>query len=1058
MTAMEFRSGRSLLLLAFVLSFCLVFARTGRAGNHNRSRRTPNAKHLANSTDVVPAVSETMIPGPVRSFERMAAISQQAPDSSILPFFALKVFTLGYGSSRNKQRGGKPTEYLVLLDLYLHQARELQKLAGPTGVIRVSSCIQAKPLLETLGYRLEQPCGKQVSIETGDANRAFLTIDSGFPLAQLEHALRNGKPFTYPYASSSLPLLFTANDWTASTGERAIPKNDVLDAMVRDPLLARLYWALSRLDSQTRAYLVKEIGIRKLLPYAPVMDFFGRSICIRSGRVLVPGGAKADSAWQNLVGASPGKPAKFVSLLLSKDNGWLAAYFDALWRTSPSRQAYFTGSRRLKTFYEALRGDDVSSSPARPVFRSDPGLFLLVQDVQFDANGRPHVPGGLAVWKTAMAKMRGHSRTERTWARRARGWKRPEDLLAAMFADSRVSDTGGPLAMYLMLNSIDRARAPGDSLRARTAATLIRDYPRFHAQYLLFTEFGALNDSGIDLFLRAAEHLDQIRSINLRSNALGTFQAEIGLWQILARQREIPESSLDSSFQKLVRPFAKIDDETQLYETARSGYQGLCRAASGQSNLTEDEFVDLLAGPDPTNPLAAQVRQKIADQISSVMTDQRLVSLDTLFAAGQDLQEMAQGKSKANALLPLVSQLNQYEMPRPMFSTSQSIDWSYGLGNNSHTTKQEHIDWTKIVNGEHSPKQLLDARGLLAPFLRDSLVGLNYAYYEPPGEQMARNDPLFVRTQDFSGTIAQGGSESWATPFLVGRGWTSGAGAHLAGSLADLPYVLANVEQGFIVPKNVQALIWRTMVPTLLTQATLPRWWGISRDELHAVALYQEAGEGLLTTAAQNGQLRAKVMNILSQRMMPARESRIEDALEAGNTAGALAEVTPADTFFLTALFRQKYPYEAADWGPAGRQLEALALRDPSAVNFARLSRDFGVPHAAMDQTYAPQLLNVKIFPTFMSYASRLLGESWESDNLYWARLADEAGYAPVMLNLLVPQLTRQMVVNIFATYSGDWPALLRAMRQTGKEFQRGEIATIPKLSSDRIAPATTQQ
>ena len=30
---------------------------------------------------------------------------------------------------------------------------------------------------------------------------------------------------------------------------------------------------------------------------------------------------------------------------------------------------------------------------------------------------------------------------------------------------------------------------------------------------------------------------------------------------------------------------------------------------------------------------------------------------------------------------------------------------------------------------------------------------------------------------------------------------------------------------------------------------------------------------------------------------------------------------------------------------------------------------------------------------------SRLFGESWDSTNLYWARLADEMGYSPVMLN-----------------------------------------------------------
>jgi hypothetical protein len=78
-------------------------------------------------------------------------------------------------------------------------------------------------------------------------------------------------------------------------------------------------------------------------------------------------------------------------------------------------------------------------------------------------------------------------------------------------------------------------------------------------------------------------------------------------------------------------------------------------------------------------------------------------------------------------------------------------------------------------------------------------------------------------------------------------------------------------------------------------------------------------------------------------------------------------------------------------------------------------------------------------------YSSRLLAETWNSNNLYWARLADEMGYPPVMLHILVPQLTRRMVQNIFATHLDDWPALLRALRETGDEFRTGKMNSVSK-------------
>jgi hypothetical protein len=53
-------------------------------------------------------------------------------------------------------------------------------------------------------------------------------------------------------------------------------------------------------------------------------------------------------------------------------------------------------------------------------------------------------------------------------------------------------------------------------------------------------------------------------------------------------------------------------------------------------------------------------------------------------------------------------------------------------------------------------------------------------------------------------------------------------------------------------------------------------------------------------------------------------------------------------------------------------------------------------------------------------------------------------GYSPVMLNRLVPELTRHMTAKIFATDLEDWPAMLRAMRETGDDLKQGKIASFP--------------
>src|SRR5208282_5560348 len=233
----------------------------------------------------------------------------------------------------------------------------------------------------------------------------------------------------------------------------------------------------------------------------------------------------------------------------------------------------------------------------------------------------------------------------------------------------------------------------------------------------------------------------------------------------------------------------------------------------------------------------------------------------------------------------------------------------------------------------------------------------------------------------------------------------------------------------------------------------LPRWWGVSRDELHAVALYQRVGEALLTASGQNEELRSKVMNIFSDRMIPQRLAWLEDALRDGRLPEVFDQITPADTFYLTAEFRRRFPGEIASWEPAGQELESLSREHPAELNWERLSQDFGVPHPILARTYARELLNVKPLPMFEGYSSRLLAETWDSANLYWARLADEMGYPPVMLNRLAPELTRRMVAKIFATDLNDWPAILRAMREAGEEFRQGKVASVPTNDGIPLGP-----
>jgi hypothetical protein len=974
----------------------------------------------------------------------MAGISQKVAPEDVLPLLARNAYLRGYQT-------GQETEFLILLDRYVHQARELQALVGPNGAIQVANCNEASTLIHILGYQLRAGCGqKDTVLVTANAERAFLTIDSGFPLTQLEEALAKDTSFSYPFPTTQVPVLFTEGDWVRASLWKERGRGNLIDVLLHDRGIDRLYWAFSRSDAQTSFALLRSPGLRRLLPYASVLDFYGSQITIQSGRLIVPGGAAAEANWKDLVGASPESSGDFVLKLVSRDNGWLAVYFDALSRVSRTQQEHFTTGPRLKRLYDAYRSSIDQQDPTKSVFPKGSDLMVLFDRVDWEPNGEPVVPGGLQVWKEIFNEKTSYKLVHE-WGKRADSWNSPEQLLDALVACSRIETDSGPVQIYLMLTELDSKRPQGKRLSEGTVRLLASQFSQFNSWYLIFAEFPELNDTSITRFVNVAESIDKISGPALRGNVLGSFQANIGLWQIFARQGEIPRSKMNTSWQGMVEPFAKISSSAQLLDAAHASLGELLIASTGSANRSEDEIVDLLAGPPQETAEGRRMHREVAAKIRAVMDDQRLVSLDTLFALSDGLNAMAHGAKPSQDLLALAAELREFELPRPIFTEREKIEWAPPVYSSRHAELQVKTDMTKMIKSPGSPAQLEVTRGQLAPFLRDTLVGLNYAYYEPPGAQVLHNNPLFVRSHDFSGiTVMSSEPFFWHTPELFGVGAPAGGGAYLIGSLADLPYALAEMEEDFIVPENVQALIWRETVPDIMVSAVVPRWWNVSAHELHAVTLYQHSGEEILTAAAGNAQLRDKVTYILSERMAPQRLQWVQEAMvPAASGSAVVPRVMPADTFYLAAEFHQKFPEEAASAGPASRQLADLCRKYPAETSPERVSRDFGTPHPTLARSYSSEFLNLKQLPAFGGYSSRLFGESWESGNLYWARLADEMGYSPVMLNSLVPELTRRMTGKIFATDLEDWPALFRAMRETGEEFKQSKVAPAPVAKMD---------
>ncbi|MDQ6676834.1 MAG: hypothetical protein M3Z09_06010, partial [Acidobacteriota bacterium] len=960
------------------------------------------------------------IPGPLRSFGRMAAISTDINPDDVLTSLARNVVTNGYQASHSND-ALEQTEYLKLVNRYLSQAREIEKLAGPSGVLKIDTCDSAQTgdLLRVLGFRMRGSCGSDVVLETVNATRAFLSTDSGFPIAELEQALRTNKLFSYPFQPTRVPVVYGAGYWL---GQNAAP-GDFLDAFLGDPSLCRFYLGMSKLDRETADQLRKSVPAPRLRAYAHVLDFFGGMFEIRNGKAVAPGGQRSASAWADLVGVSPDKGPVFFERLLAKDDGWLASQFDALARIHGPVQDYLTEPARMKRFYNAVRGKVTSPGPARPVFRSNADMMLLTTRLRLDPNGQPHIPGSLEVWKNLFVN-HPHGKYDAKLSKSAQAWKDPDDVLEALFGLSRKAVENEPLKIFMALSDLDRNRAA--PLKPATVDRLARSWKEYGAQYAIFNDSPAVTDQTVVQFLDTADSIEHMRDTLIRQNAAGLMQSLTGLWQILCRQSVIPSAKADAALAGILTPFAEASNERELFDAGRNGVHVLLVATGNPKSLQPQErLLGLLAGA--AAPADTDARDRLVTDMQHVLEAQRILSLDTIFQLADNLESVSRGE-KLNAALAtkLAARVSDIQLPRASLSGAEKNALAFGYWTERHIEMERKLNMRALIDkAQGNPEKLKDLRGALTPFLRDTLVAYNYVHYAPPGAQILYTNPLFVRGHDFIGM--QGASHTWKTTEMLGTGWPSNGGGRLTGSLANLPYALAEAEQNFLVPTQTQALIWGDLVPQMILSAKIPRWWNVTPAQVHWVGAQMRFGETLLAESALNPALRQRAMAALDLQAAPARRMMVERALETGDVREAIERITPSELFGMASEISGRSP---------DSELGRIRQDNAAFVSDAAISFAFGTPKPTLANSYRPELLRLRTFPTLMGYSSRIMAESWESNTLYWAALADQLHIPPSQLNVLIPEWTQKVVERIFASHLEDWPALLKSLRAVGEDVR----------------------
>ncbi len=661
-----------------------------------------------------------------------------------------------------------------------------------------------------------------------------------------------------------------------------------------------------------------------------------------------------------------------------------------------------------------------------------------------------HIPGQLEAWRQLFER-NPKGKYDAKLSKAAANWKDGDDLIEALFALCRKPVDNEPLKMFMAISDVDRNRT--QPLRPETVDRLIRDWNVYGAQYMTFNDAPTLSDKTILAWLDTAEAVDKNHDNLFRADVVGTMQGLTGIWQIFSRQGSIPAAKADETLAGIVAPFATLKNDRELFDAGRGGIDTLLKSTGARDGNAQDRMLALLAGgPRPDD---SEARAELIEQERQIFEAQKLLPVDLIFELADNLQAVTKGE-KLNAKLAsrLATRVSDLQLPRTSMSGVEKNAMVFGFYVDRHIDGERRLNLRAMIDkAAKDPERLNNIRGQLASTLRDTIVGYNYLHYAPPGAQILITNPLFVRGHDFIGI--NGGNHSWKTTEVYGTGWPANAGGRLVNSLSGLPYALADAEQNFLVPAQTQALIWGDLAPEMILTSRTSRFWTVTPAQMHWVGMHMRLAEDLIAEATLEPVARGDLEKEVDRVASPSRAALVMRLVSAGDTRAAIEALTPSEMYRIaseTATLPGADSHDILYGSPEIAGIAHLRSLVPDQVSDAAISRAWGTAKPMLANSWRPELLNLRTFPTLMGYSSRIMAESWESNLLYWADLGDQTGVQPAQLNVLVPQWTEKVVERIFASHLEDWPALLKSLRSVGEEVRterpRVEAASAARAES----------
>ena len=249
-------------------------------------------------------------------------------------------------------------------------------------------------------------------------------------------------------------------------------------------------------------------------------------------------------------------------------------------------------------------------------------------------------------------------------------------------------------------------------------------------------------------------------------------------------------------------PFAKIQNDREMFDGGRGRRQAAAEADAFARECFSAGSHDRSAGRHGARRTPPTRTQQMIEDMIRIFEAQRLVSLNTLFDLADNLESVGRGEKLNTALAGKLASahLAKSSCRAALCPSEERTALSFGYWTDRHIEARAQAESARgdRKGGERSAEAEGSARSAGAVPARYA-GGLQLHSLRSAGRAGAAHQSAVCAQPRFH-RHRRTRNQTWKATEVYGTGWPANAGGRLVGSLASLPYALAEAEQNFLIP------------------------------------------------------------------------------------------------------------------------------------------------------------------------------------------------------------------------------------------------------------------